>query len=567
MKLLIKILLPLLCLCLLALPASAAVDSTVSSASTEVHVGSDGSCTVDMHFSFKIRDDKLTLELLLPANAKNVRVNGSLKTPASTADGLKLTFSDFSDGSLDIGFRLENAVTQDGDVLTLEAPLLTGLNLPIEKFAFSVSFPSEPTQRPSFVSGYSGADIASAIALKTRGSTVSGSCDARLNDRETLVVRYRGDREMFSDFRADTRLLDGWQLLLTLLFVAAAGYYLVALLPRIPKKVRAVSPPEGLGAGDIGTCLTGCGTDLTMMVFSWAELGYLSIRMDKRGRVRLQKRMDMGTERSEFENKAFRALFERHGAVDGSSMHYALLYRRIAKKSPLLRQIYRSRSGNPQIVRILGVAAGAVCGVLLSRRTYTAGVGTVLLALLLAAVCGALSHLIHYGSRCIPLGNKRALWIGGAAAIAWLLLGVLLDALVLSALMVLAQVLLGLLAALGGRRSAVGEEYLAQIRGLRAHLTHGSLFDMQQCSEKNPNYFFDLMPYALALGVEQSFARRFGKIRLSECAYLDTAQEQALGATQWASLLRQVADCLNRRQRRLRFESFLRKLHEQKNRK
>lgn len=561
MKLLTKILPILLCLCLLTLPA-AAVESTAGSAKTNVSVASDGSCTVQMHYSFKNRDDTLPVELLLPADAKDVRVNGSLKTPSSTASGLKLSFSDYSDSVLDVSFRLENAVTRDGDVLTLEVPLLTGLNLPIEKFEFSVTFPSAATQRPSFVSGYSGADIAGKIALKMRGASVSGSCGERLNDRETLVLRYRGDREMFPSFHEDTRLLDGWEFLLALLFAAAAVYYLAALLPRIPKKVRAVTPPEGLAAGDIGTCLTGCGTDLTMLVFSWAELGYLSVRMDARGRVRLQKRMDMGTERSEFENKAFRALFERHGIVDGSSMRYALLYRRIAKRSPLLRQIYRSRSGNPQIVRVLGVAAGTVCGVLLSRHTYTAGVGTVLLALLLAAVCGALSHLIHYGSRCIPLGNKRALWIGGAAAIAWLLLGALLDALAVSTLMVLAQLLLGLFAALGGRRSEQGEEYLAQIRGLRAHMTHGSMFDMQQCLEKNPNYFFDLMPYALALGVEQSFARRFGKIRLSECPYLSAAQEQSLSPTQWASMLRQVADCLNRRQRRLRFERLLRKLHE-----
>ena len=49
-----------------------------------------------------------------------------------------------------------------------------------------------------------------------------------------------------------------------------------------------------------GSRLTFTGADLTMMVFSWAQLGYLVIHLDDNGRVMLHKRMDMGNERSSF---------------------------------------------------------------------------------------------------------------------------------------------------------------------------------------------------------------------------------------------------------------------------
>lgn len=300
--------------------------------------------------------------------------------------------------------------------------------------------------------------------------------------------------------------------------------------------------------------------DLTMMVFSWAQMGYLTIRMDRRGRVQLQKRMEMGSERSEFENQAFQRLFSGRQTVDGMGLHYARLCRKLANKSPLLRQIYASRSGNPQIVRILAVAAGACSGVVLSGSVYTAGAKTVLLAMALAVLCGALSHWIQTGGRCIPLGNKLPLWLGAVCGGIWLLVGIWCGNVVLAAAMVVYETLTGLAAAVGGRRSETGRQYLAQIRGLRAHLTRGSIFDMQQCLEKNPDYFFDLMPYALALGVEKKFARRFGKVKLSECAYLEAPESRNLTPARWAVVLRQGADCLDRRQRRLQYEKMLEKM-------
>lgn len=559
MKIIAKLLPVLICLCLLCLPATAASTvSTVSSAKTSIEVASDGSCKVNMHFNIRLRDDQ-TLTLPLPKEAKNVRLNDKLKTPSTQKDQLLLELSDLEAGgqSVDVSFDLSNAITVEGEMLKLQVPLLTGLNLSIEEFAFTVIMPEPLTQRPSFSSLYHGADVGGILQISTKGSTISGSCTQKLNDHETLTMQYRGDKTMFPDYSAPRTPIAGWELALALLIVVSILYYLIALIPRPVSKVRTFSPPEGLAAGDIGTCLTGCGMDLTMMVFSWAELGYLSIYMDRRGRVQLRKQMEMGSERSEFENQAFLKLFEHRDTVDGAGMHYALLYRKMAKKSPLLRHLYQSRSGNPQIVRLLAMAAGGCSGVMLSQYTYTASVGTVLLALLMAALCVVLSYLIQYGSLCIPLGNRHSLRLGGAAGLIWILLGLLLNAPVLAVAMVAYEILMGLAAAVGGRRSDEGRQYVAQIRGLRTHLTRGSIFDMQQCLENNPNYFFDLMPYALALGVERKFARRFGKVTLSPCDYLMIPGTAEMTPSQWAVLMRQVADYLNRRQRQLELEHLL----------
>ncbi len=555
MRLFGKIMLVFLCLALLVMPASAV--SGADWVKADAVVADDGSCRVTLRFQLRLEQEE-KLELSLPAQAEEVRLDGKYKTPSVQGDHLVLSLPKLGAGvhTVEVSFRLKNAVSVKNGSLWLELPLLGGFSYPVEAFSFTVTLPGEPKQTPTLVSGYHGESIMSSVEMQVQGSTISGRCTDRLKDHETMTLTCRGDRELFPAYSETQPLMGGWELAIAAIIAVAAVYYLLALLPVIPKKVRSFSPPEGLSAGDLGTCLTGCGMDLTMMVFSWAQLGYLNIEMDSRGRVRLHKRMEMGSERPNLEIRCFQALFKQP-VVDGASLHYARLCRKMATKSALLRQIYRSRSGNPQIVRVLAMLAGALSGVLLCRGVYTAGAGTIFLAMALILACGVLSWGIQSGSRCIPLGNKMPIWAGAVCGVLWLVLGYFMNNLLVAALMVAYEALTGLAAAVGGRRSEAGQQYVAQIRGLRSHLTRASVFDMQQCLERNPAYFFELMPYALALGVERPFARRFGKVTLPECSYLVAPIRRELTPAQWAGLLRQAADRLNRRQRRLKYEQLL----------
>jgi hypothetical protein len=548
-------LLILLCISLLWVPASAA--SGVESVRTEVLVQEDGSCSVAMRITLRLEQGE-KLEIPLPQDAQDVRLGGKFRTPTQQGGRLVLPLPELEAGVhvLEVSYTLANAVMQKSTGLLLNVPLLTGLSYPVERFSFAVTLPAPLTGDPSFFSGYYGESIAPSLQVQVQGNTVSGACTVVLKDHETLRMNYLGTKEMFPRFSAREPLLSGWEMVMAGLMAAAILYYLVALLPMIPRKIRSFSPPEGLAAGDLGTCLTGCGMDLTMMVFSWAQLGYLEIETDRKGNVWLHKRMEMGSERNGLEIRCFQVLFREQQTVNGLGLHYARLCRKMATKSHLLKQIYRSRSGNPRIVRALAVAAGACGGVLMSQGVYTAGAGTVFLALGMALACSLLSYGIQSGSKCLPLGNRLPIWAGFGCALAWLGLGVLMHRPMLAALLVGYELVMGLAAAVGGRRSEIGQQYVAQIRGLRSHLTRASVFDMQQCLEKNPAYFFELMPYALALGVERSFARRFGKVTVPECSYLIASVRGELTPLQWAGLLRQVADRLNRRQRRLKYEQL-----------
>ncbi len=554
-KLKILLLVISLCVGLLVIPAAASSATQLDSSCT---VDTDGSCHITVRLQLSLDEETKELRFPLPAQARQVQLGGWYKTPTTDSDRLWLPLGRLNAGShtLDISYELPSLLVKQGGAWMLELPLLSGFAYPIESLHFSVTLPGSITAEPEFSSDYYGLGIQSGMSWTVQDSSLSGSTGA-LMELEQLTLKLKTDLSLFPDFDPDPPLLGLWETILLVLIAVATVYYLIALLPSLPRRESCTLPPEGISAGELGTCLTGCGTDLTMMVFTWAHLGYLRLEPGSGGRIFLCKRMEMGNERSLFENQCFRELFSQQERVDGTGLRYARLCQKLAGKSALRRQLYKSTSGNPRLFMIPMAVAGACSGIMLSRGFYTAGAGSGLLAMLLFALCGGLSWLIQSGGRSLPLSSKRSVWLALGSSALWLLLGWLAGQFALALAMVALQVMTGLVAAVGGRRSEMGRRSLAQIRGLRHHLTRASLFDLQQYLLKNPDYFFEMLPYALALGVDKHFARRFGKTKLTECSYFLLPSYQELNAVQWAAVLHQAADCLNRRQRRLQWEQLL----------
>ena len=125
-----------------------------------------------------------------------------------------------------------------------------------------------------------------------------------------------------------------------------------------------------------------------------------------------------------------------------------------------------------------------------------------------------------------------------------LLLGLWAGCWGLALLCCLVQCLLGLLTLFGGRRSEAGRHTVAALLGLRRYLKTADRKQLRRILRKNPDYYYDLAPYALALGVDGKFARQLAGTRLAGCSWLVTDFPQAAKAEQWYPLLRQVTRIL-----------------------
>lgn len=552
----------LICALLCALSVSAMAADSVTGLSAAADVQTDGSVRMSVSLQLHLDSAVSQLNYPLPANAGDVRVNGAEAKTTASSQGLQVALpaANAGDYRFTVEYTLYDAVDRGLEEAVVTLPLLSGFDYPITAMEFTVTLPGQILEKPVYLSGYHQNDIENAIESTLSGNSLTGTVGQTLKDHETLTLTLTAAAGDFPHVLKIKPLLDGWDGTVLLCAVLAVVYYLLTLLSPIYRRTRCFSPPEGISAGEIGTCLTGTGADLTLMVITWAQLGYLRMHLEGKKRVMLYKQMDMGNERSQFENRVFQSLFSKRSVVDGTGVHYAKLFRKVAAQAPMRKQMMKPRSGNVAVFRVLACCAGAVSGVKLGLAISDQAALQVLLGILICLLCGLFSYCIQGGGRCLPMRNKAPLWLALGCSALWLGLGFLTGQLAYAIPNVLFQLVCGLAVALGGRRSELGKRSVAQIHGLRHHMVRANTFDLQKRLEANPFYFYELTPYALALGVDKRFARRFGKAALPDCGFLHTDGKQPVTASQWAALLRQTADRLNARQKKLFFERITGKI-------
>lgn len=545
----------------LALTASAATG--ITGGTVTATVSSDSSCLVTMDLQIHLESGELNLLFPLPSSAKSITVNGNPARTIQSGDirNVKLS-SVLGNVTGDFTIRLQYTLTgvvdyNEAGKLMLTLPLLSGFQHPINGLSFSVSLPGEVTGRPVFTSGYYGQTIESSLDFQVSGTGISGTVIQELKDRETLTMTMEVTEEMFPQNPVKQWSMGVEEVLMIVLAVLAVLYWIVFLrsAPFIAR--RSTVPPDGYTAGEFSGLLTGYGNDLTMMVFSWAQLGYILIHVGDSGRVTLHKRMEMGNERDPEEVRIFRTLFGKRRYIDGTGYHYANLCHKVAAGSANARDLYKRSSGNPKGFRVLCAGIGLLGGISLGRAI----VGSALLGILLIAVLavmGALSAwLMQDWVKGLHLHDKAALLTGLGLAVIWSLLGTVAGIWNVSVCVCAAQLLCGLACAYGGRRTPLGRQTVAQFLGFRKYLKKLSPLDAQRISRSDPDYFFSMAPYALATGVQKPFAASFKGKRLSACPYLTTGMDGHLTASEWCQVMERAVHSLDHRQKRLFLERFM----------
>lgn len=519
-------------------------------------VSADGSCSVDMTVTLCL-NEAVRPVFPIPSAASDVTLNGQRGSVNSSGQYKLLSLSAVTGGNagtftFQIHYSLPVVVEPGKEDLVLTLPLLCGFEYPVDNLSFSITLPGEVTTQPVFTSSYYQELIEAQMDISINGNTLNGHTGA-LKDHETLSLTLPVSGAMFPEPAVAARVMGLMDVTVLAFALLAAIFYLLTMRPRLPHREHRTTPPDGISAGDIQMWLTGSGVDFSLLVVTWAQLGYLRIQLDDNGRVLLHKRMEMGNERSRFENRAFRSLFGHRRIVDGTGYHYAHLCRGMWRKTPRIKEIYRPHSGNPKIFRTLALISGMLSGVLLANAFVP---HSLFLKIFMALVSVALSVGIQSGSAAIPRRKKLPVWIGAGCTAIWMLLGVCGNEVLLCFLMILLQFVVGLASAYGGRRTALGHLAMEQIFDLRRHMRFGSEKDMAQLLRGNPNYFHDLAPYALALGLDRRFARRFDRLKLQECNYLIVGNRRHMSASEWARVLRLVVDILDAKAKRLPLERF-----------
>ncbi len=569
--------LALVCLAMagvLVLPASA--ESAASQVDLYCTVNAEGDCLVTMQVGLRLEANHTDLAFPLPLKAKNITLNGSNVSATKSDSATLVDISRITEGYMgDANMRFEYTIPEAVKIavlnpeevekgqkvekgLMLTIPMLCGFELPVEKLNFTITMPvGKMTERPSFTSIYRQGSIESDLTiLPITGSQIIGSTEKVMNDREGITMTMIVPEEMFPT--VSTYVREGNPELVPILVFAAAAmlYWLLTLRTWPLVRQEATTSPEGVTAGELGCRLTIAGADLTMMVFTWAQLGYLLISLDGNGRVLLHKRMDMGNERGPFENKVYKQLFGTRRVVEATGMGYAKLCRKVLKQVPNEKNVYKGSSGNIKIFRGLACVCQIFCGVCvamnLSPRLWVAIILAVILAVF-GAVSGWLIQAIAYRTH---LRGKIPVLIGLICVVIWLILGLLCGQPWIPLGVTLGQWIFGYFAAYGGRRSDLGRHDGGQVLGLRHYLKHLPKGQLNRLLMNDPDYFFNMAPYALAMGIINPYARAFGQRPMEQCPYLFANFAGKRTAEEWGHLMADTADMMDAKSRQMELEKW-----------
>lgn len=549
--------------CLFAVSARA--DSSVSGVHTAAVVSPDGSCRVTATATITVDSARSDLAAGIPMDASSVTLNGSRARVRTVGDQKQVDLTRLTGGqpgtySVTLQYVLPDVVVGQGDAedrLRLSIPLLSGYEYPITQMEFTVTMPEEIRYRPIFSSGYHQESIETELEFTVTGAAITGRMNAQLKDHETLTMTLEAPRTQFPGKLLNTQtgasLLDyaAW-----LIAGLALLYWLVFLRAFPALRARKTTPPEGLTAGEVAGRLAALPTDLTLMVLSWAQLGYILIQIDDSDRILLHKRMEMGNERSPFEVRTFQRLFGKKKLVDGTGRRYYEVYKKTASVVAQPRSLFLPASGNPRLLRVIAAVSGAASGGAIALALSFSAYLQVPLVIVFAVLAAMASWQMHNCGPYVLLRGKRNAIPGLLCAVLWLTIGFLAGKTGAALLSVIIQLVVGTAAAYGGRRSDSGKRVSEDLLGLRRYMKSVSGSELRRILQTNPAYYFDLAPYALALGVDKAFARRFGKTRLVRCSYLVHSVDTARTASEWCVVFREAVKALDAQCRPLPWEKL-----------
>ena len=536
----------------------------------------DGDCLVNLTVTLHLDNSGDEMFFPLPVNATDITLNNSSAKTTKTADAIEVDISKFTDGmSGDFTIRFDytipkavkvkvlpdNATDAEKEAykqapLQLTLPLLNGFSYPVNSLQFVIHMPSVIEQRPAFTSTYRQTGIASDLKYTVKDTIVSGSSSKPLNDHEAVTMTMDVTEAMFPGVSTYRRTGNPELTPMLILAGLALLYWLIFLrtLPLI--RSRHITAPEGICAGELGCRLTLSGGDLTMMVLSWAQLGYIMIHLEKRGRILLQKRMDMGNERSLFEVRVFQMLFNKSSVVDGTGSQYAKLCLKVARMVPGEKTMYSASSGNIKLFRFLCCGSHLFAGINVGMNMSSILAIQILLAVIFAAAAAVSAWRIQEMAYRTHIRGKLPVYLGLGCIVLWAVLGALAGQIWIPLGSALGQLLLGYFAAYGGRRSDLGRTSAAQILGLRSYLKKIGKEELYRLCKSDPDYFFTMAPYAVAMGVIHPFAKCFAGKKIPPCPYLMCGIENRRSASDWAAILADTADRLDARQRRMQVEKW-----------
>ena len=217
----------------------------------------------------------------------------------------------------------------------------------------------------------------------------------------------------------------------------------------------------------------------------------------------------------------------------------------------------RSRPGSRKIFRLLLCASQVFCGVCVAMNMTSIAVLQILFSVIFGLLSAISAWEIHEFAMHILSRNRTRAWTALLVCLFWVLLGLAAGQVWVPLVSVVVQLLMGFFAAYGGIRTELNRSEAGEILAIRRYLKGIPRPEAARLIKSDPEYFFRMAPYAIALGVGKPFAAAFGRRKLEPCPYLLTKAQGSRTAEEWMRLMLQTVALMDDRYRRGQLERWM----------
>ena len=211
--------------------------------------------------------------------------------------------------------------------------------------------------------------------------------------------------------------------------------------------------------------------------------------------------------------------------------------------------------GSTRVYVAFFALAGVFAGIGLAVAWFQAGFSMILGCVVLSLFGAVSAFVISQGIACLFLhATDKKIWALLCAAL-WVLFGFLSGQIVLCAATVFLFCFAGFTGPYSRRRTPTGRQILSEVYGLRHHIR--TLHRKDRVAPDNPDYFYQLLPWALAFGSEDALAKAFKNHALPECTFLSAPPSATRTPALFASFLHSLIFRMDERRKNLIFEQIL----------
>lgn len=540
-----RVLLLLCCLLLLTASVGAAGDQ-INALTEEVTVAEDGTVTVTATAELTFTGSVTSFTFPLGTGAGDITASGGAYE-IKRLDGVDcVVFSDrtgFSGKQTFLcSYTLPCAVTNTKIGQQFDfAPIARGWEFPMESLSLRIDFPAEVSARPVWTSAYYGDVIDNYLNIRVQDKQVSANSVSAFKDYETLTMQLRFPPEAFSLRHLVGTTESVSRMAFYLLAALTLVYWLLRLRGRLlfPKTQQTIDMEAT--AGEIPTRFYGEPTDVAATLIHWGNLGYLTLRRTRNGRLLLSKKMEMGNERKPAERRLFAAVFRGGATCDPTTERFRRATSAAAAqlRGGWLRRCFKKKSGSPRMLRLLSLLTALPVSLLtFDLLLPSSWVRWVLLPVLLplpVVLCSQMQRNLAY-----LLRRRERLILAAFSAAALLLLASWAGCFGTMLLNLLLQAFCALATLFGGRRTEEGEELVRRHLGLRRYLRKATTEELRRNAGADGQYFYRTLPFAELLGVGTAFSKHYGSGRLEPCPWLTVDGKTPTDAVEFYRLYAQI---------------------------